>query len=157
MASRAGSRRRCLRAGPHRRSRRRPVTAPSRVLLDTSVVIDLERIDLGPYASSVPAVSSVTVAELAYGLVTDDPVRLAERIERYRRVLDQFAVLPFGVDEAKMYGTGAGLVRRFGRDPRPRRMDLQIAATAAAHQIPLLTRNLKDFAGLDRLLTVIEV
>ncbi|WP_238607503.1 type II toxin-antitoxin system VapC family toxin [Amycolatopsis sp. Poz14] len=133
------------------------MTAPSRVLLDTSVVIDLERIDLGPYASSVPAVSSVTVAELAYGLVTDDPVRLAERIERYRRVLDQFAVLPFGVDEAKMYGTGAGLVRRFGRDPRPRRMDLQIAATAAAHQIPLLTRNLKDFAGLDRLLTVIEV
>ncbi|WP_275292194.1 type II toxin-antitoxin system VapC family toxin [Amycolatopsis sp. La24] len=133
------------------------MTAPSRVLLDTSVVIDLERLDLGPYASSVPAVSSVTVAELAYGLVTDDPVRLAERIERYRRVLDQFAVLPFGVDEAKMYGTGAGLVRRFGRDPRPRRMDLQIAATAAAHQIPLLTRNLKDFAGLDRLLTVIEV
>ncbi|WP_336158299.1 type II toxin-antitoxin system VapC family toxin [Amycolatopsis sp. VC5-11] len=133
------------------------MTAPSRVLLDTSVVIDLERLDLGRYASSVPAVSSVTVAELAYGLVTDDPVRLAERIERYRRVLDQFAVLPFGVDEAKMYGTGAGLVRRFGRDPRPRRMDLQIAATAAAHQIPLLTRNLKDFAGLDRLLTVIEV
>ncbi len=133
------------------------MTAPSRVLLDTSVVIDLERLDLGLYASSVPAVSSVTVAELAYGLVTDDPVRLAERIERYRRVLDQFAVLPFGVDEAKMYGTGAGLVRRFGRDPRPRRMDLQIAATAAAHQIPLLTRNLKDFAGLDRLLTVIEV
>ncbi|WP_240691422.1 type II toxin-antitoxin system VapC family toxin [Amycolatopsis nivea] len=133
------------------------MTAPSRVLLDTSVVIDLERLDLGQYASSVPAVSSVTVAELAYGLVTDDPVRLAERIERYRRVLDQFAVLPFGVDEAKMYGTGAGLVRRFGRDPRPRRMDLQIAATAAAHQIPLLTMNLKDFAGLDRLLTVIEV
>lgn len=133
------------------------MTAPSRVLLDTSVVIDLERLDLGPYASSVPAVSSVTAAELAYGLVTDDPVRLAERVERYRRVLDQFVVLPFGVDEAKMYGTGAGLVRRFGRDPRPRRMDLQIAATAAAHQIPLLTRNLKDFAGLDRLLTVIEV
>nr|WP_202507748.1 type II toxin-antitoxin system VapC family toxin [Amycolatopsis rubida] len=126
-------------------------------MLDTSVVIDLERLDLGPYASSVPAVSSVTVAELAYGLVTDDPVRLAERVERYRRVLDQLVVLPFGVEEAKMYGTGAGLVRRFGRDPRPRRMDLQIAATAAARQIPLLTRNRKDFAGLDRLLTVVEI
>ncbi|SFP47679.1 type II toxin-antitoxin system VapC family toxin [Amycolatopsis rubida] len=133
------------------------MTVPSRVLLDTSVVIDLERLDLGPYASSVPAVSSVTVAELAYGLVTDDPVRLAERVERYRRVLDQFVVLPFGVEEAKMYGTGAGLVRRFGRDPRPRRMDLQIAATAAARQVPLLTRNPKDFAGLDRLLTVVEI
>ncbi|GAA1021000.1 MULTISPECIES: PIN domain-containing protein [Amycolatopsis] len=133
------------------------MTAPSRVLLDTSVVIDLERLDLGSYAAAVPAVSSVTIAELAYGLATDDPIRLAERVERYRRALDQFTVLPFGVDEAKMYGTGAALVRRFGRDPRPRRMDLQIAATAAAQQIPLLTRNLKDFVGLDRLVSVIEI
>ncbi|MGV9298507.1 PIN domain-containing protein [Amycolatopsis sp. NPDC003676] len=133
------------------------MTAPSRVLLDTSVVIDLERLDLGSYAAAVPAVSAVTIAELAYGLATDDPIRLAERVERYRRALDHFTVLPFGVDEAKMYGTGAALVRRFGRDPRPRRMDLQIAATAAAQQIPLLTRNLKDFVGLDRLVSVVEI
>ncbi|WP_244194529.1 hypothetical protein [Amycolatopsis echigonensis] len=56
-----------------------------------------------------------------------------------------------------MYGTAAALVRRFGRDRRPRRMDLQIAATAAVQRIPLLTRNPKDFVGLDRLLTVVGI
>lgn len=133
------------------------MTVPARVLLDTSVVIDLERLDLGSFASAVPAVSSVTIAELAYGLATDDPIRLAERVERYHAALEQFAVLPFAVNEAKMYGTAAALVRRFGRDPRPRRMDLQIAATAAVQRIPLLTRNPKDFVGLDRLVTVVGI
>ncbi|WP_235078995.1 hypothetical protein [Amycolatopsis orientalis] len=56
-----------------------------------------------------------------------------------------------------MYGTAAALVRQFGRDSRPLRMDLQIAATAAVQRIPLLTRNPKDFIGLDRLLTVVGI
>ncbi|WP_020658020.1 type II toxin-antitoxin system VapC family toxin [Amycolatopsis benzoatilytica] len=133
------------------------MTSPSRVLLDTSVVIDLERLDLGTYASAVPVISSVTLAELAYGLATEDPIQLSERVERYHAALQYFPVLPFGVSEAKMYGTAAALVRRFGRNPRPRRLDLQLAATAAVHRIPLLTRNAKDFAGLDRLLTVVDV
>lgn len=44
----------------------------------------------------------------------------------------------------RVRGTGgermAAVVRRAGRNSRPRRMDLQIAATAAAHSIPLATR-----------------
>ncbi|MFD9889129.1 PIN domain-containing protein [Amycolatopsis sp. NPDC059027] len=134
-----------------------PVNPPERVLLDTCVVIDLERLDLGELAAAVPAVSAVTVAELGYGLDVDDVVARAARTERYYAVLDQFEVLPFGVAAAKQYGTMAALVRRSGRDPRPRRMDLQIAATAAAHRIPVLTRDAKDFGGLERLVEVIEV
>jgi prevent-host-death family protein len=38
-----------------------------------------------------------------------------------------------------------------------RPMDLQIAATAGAHGMPLMTRNPADFAGLDRLVHVITV
>ena len=133
------------------------MTARLPVLLDTSAVIDLERLDLREHASSTAAISAVTLAELAYGLATDDPVRLAERVERYHVTQHQFVVLAFGVAEAKMYGTAAALVRQHGRNPRPRRMDLQIAATAAVHRMPLLTRNPKDFAGLERLLTVAEV
>jgi predicted nucleic acid-binding protein len=41
-------------------------------------------------------------------------------------------VLPFDMPAARLYGTMAALVKRSGREPRPRRMDLQIAATAAA-------------------------
>jgi len=36
-------------------------------------------------------------------------------------------------------------------------MDLQIAATAAAARVPLLTTNPADFAGLERLVTVTPV
>jgi predicted nucleic acid-binding protein len=43
------------------------------------------------------------------------------------------------------------------RDPRPRRMDLMIAAIASAHDLPLFTRNIDDFAGLEDMVTVIPV
>jgi predicted nucleic acid-binding protein len=65
--------------------------------------------------------------------------------------------LAFDIPAAKIYGTLAALVRRSGRNPRPRRMDLQIAATAAAHRLPLLTKNIVDFAGLERVVDVIPL
>ncbi|MET1072188.1 MAG: PIN domain-containing protein [Umezawaea sp.] len=128
-----------------------------RILLDTCVVIRLEEIDFGDLVDAEPAISAVTVAELAYGLDVDDPVERAARTERYYAALDEFEVLPFDTAAAKLYGTLAALVRRGGRSPRPRRMDLQIAATAAAHGLPVLTRNVKDFAGLERVVKVIAV
>lgn len=131
---------------------------PRRLLLDTCAVIDLERIDLGSLGEVVdPAVSAVTIAELGYGIDTTDPVERMVRAERYYGALNQFEVLPFDIRAAKLYGTLAALVRQSGRDPRPRRMDLQIAATAAAHSLPVVTRNSKDFAGLERAVEVIEV
>jgi predicted nucleic acid-binding protein len=36
-------------------------------------------------------------------------------------------------------------------------MDLQIAATAAANGMPVLTSNVKDFTGLNRVVKVIAV
>ncbi|CAL9582952.1 PIN domain-containing protein [Saccharothrix sp. NPDC042600] len=129
----------------------------SRVLLDTCVVIRLEDIDFGDLARAEPVISSVTAAELAYGLDVDDPVERFARTERYYAALDRFDVLPFDLAAAKVYGTLAALVRRSGRSPRPRRMDLQIAATAAAHGLPVLTSNVKDFTGLDRVVEVIGV
>ena len=35
-----------------------------------------------------------------------------------------------------------------GRDPRPRRFDLLIAAVAVRHGLPLLSRNVNDFAAM---------
>ncbi|ATE53180.1 VapC toxin family PIN domain ribonuclease [Actinosynnema pretiosum] len=128
-----------------------------RVLLDTCVVIALERIDFGDLAAAQPLISAVTVAELAYGLDVDDPVERHARTERYYAALDRFDVLPFDLASAKVYGTLAALVRRIGRDPGPRRMDLQIAAVASAAGVPLLTSNTEDFAGLERVVDVIGV
>lgn len=128
-----------------------------RVLLDTCVVIRLEHFDLGDLADAQPFLSAVTVAELAFGLDTDDPIERFARAERYYTALAQFEVLPFDVAAAKMYGQMAALVRRLGRSPRPRRMDLQIAATAAAHGLPVLTSNVKDFTGIERLVEVVPV
>ena len=131
------------------------MTAEERVLLDTSVLIDLERLDLTTAPDAQPAVSAVTVAELAFGLDVDDLLERQARTDRFYAVLREMPVLPFDLAAARLYGTLASLVRRSGRNPRPRRMDLQIAATAGAHGMPLITRNPADFAGLDRLVHVI--
>jgi len=85
--------------------------------------------------------------------VVDD--QRSARTARFRAVLEGFEIIPFGVEEAKLYGALASLVRSAGRNPRPRRLDLQIAATAAAARVPLLTTNPADFTGLERLVTVL--
>jgi predicted nucleic acid-binding protein len=128
-----------------------------RCLLDTCVLIRLERVNLGEYLNAQPFLSAVTIAELAFGVDIDDPVERAARTERYYAAMQTFEVLPFGVEEAKVYGQMASLVRRAGRSPRPRRMDLQIAATAAVARMPVLTMNVKDFKDLDRLVEVVPI
>jgi predicted nucleic acid-binding protein len=120
-------------------------------LYDTSVVIDVEDVDLGEYVDAAVVVSAVTIGELAYGVGAGD--RTAREL-RLRRVLADYEVAPFGVEEAKLYGV---LVRIAGRNPRPRRLDLQIAATAAAARIPLLTMNPDDFIGIAPLVDVVPI
>ncbi|SDG87254.1 hypothetical protein SAMN05216553_112206 [Lentzea fradiae] len=126
-------------------------------LLDTCVLIRLERANLGEYVNATPCLSAVTIAELAFGVDVDDPIERAARTERFYAAQRTFEVLPFGLEEAKVYGQMASLVRRSGRSPRPRRMDLQIAATAAVAGIPVLTMNVKDFRDLGRLVEVVPI
>lgn len=127
------------------------------VMLDTSVVIALGGLDLGPAGDEPPVVSSITVGELAYGLDLGEEVVRERRRLRLQQVLTTLEIVPFGVEEAKLYGVLATLVREAGRNPRPRRLDLQIAATAAAARLPLATMNPRDFVGVDRLVTIIPI
>ena len=127
---------------------------PPAALYDTSVVIDVEKVDLGVYLDGAVVVSAVTLGELAYGIGTGD--RDAREL-RLRRVLASYEIVPFGVEEAKFYGVLAELVRIAGRNPRPRRLDLQIAATAAAARLPLLTMNPDDFVGVGTLVDVVPI
>ena len=130
---------------------------PRRALMDTSIVIDFPVAEVARVADEV-AVSAVTIGELHYGVTaTADPLEQMYRRRRLQATLARFEVFSFDIAAAEYYGTLAALVRVRGRNPRPRRMDLQIAATAACHGLMLLTRNGRDFTGLESALEVIDL
>jgi predicted nucleic acid-binding protein len=68
-----------------------------------------------------------------------------------------FAPLPFDGAAAARYGTLVALALEANRDPRPRRMDLMIAAIASSRDLPLYTRNKDDFRGLADIVEIIAV
>lgn len=128
-----------------------------RGLLDTCVVIDLPDIDAGrlPLEMAIP---SVVLAELAQGVaMAKDPVDTLARAQRLADAEADFDAIPFTREAARRYGTLVALTIKAKRDPRLRRMDLMIAATAAAEGLPLYTRNPDDFKGLEQGVEVVPV
>lgn len=130
----------------------------SQGLIDTSVVIDLDHVD----AEQLPmelAISALTMAELAAGPhATADAGERARRQDRLQRAEASFDPLPFDSDSARAYGRVYAAILATGRKARgPRAVDLLIAATAVAANLPLYTRNVDDFRGLEHLLTIIGV
>lgn len=130
----------------------------ARGLLDTSVVIDLETID-GSHLPAEVAVSAVTMAELAAGPHdTSDPEERARRQDRLQRAEAAFDPIPFDAEASRAYGRVFASVLAAGRKARgARAVDLLIAATAVAAELPLYTRHGDDFDGLRDLLDVIVV
>lgn len=127
---------------------------PSQGLLDTSVVIDLHRIDPEQLPEE-SAVSAVTLAELSAGPhAAHDQDERARRQDRLQWATSTWDPLPFDTEAARMYGRVFAAVRAAGRTSRARLADLLIASTAAANALPLYTRNPNDFTGLERLVTV---
>ena len=130
----------------------------ARGLIDTSVVVDLDRIEPDRLPAEL-AVSAVTMAELAAGPhATDDPGERACRQDRLQRAEAAFHPLPLDAAVARAYGRVYAAVRARGRKARGQRVvDLLIAATAVATGLPLYTRNPADFAGLAELLEIVTV
>lgn len=129
-----------------------------RGVLDTSVVIDLDRLD----ASQLPiqiAVSAITMAELAAGPhATNDPDERGRRQDRLQRAEAAFDALPFDGDAARAYGRIFASVIGTGCKARgARAVDLLIAAAALAADLPLFTRNGADFRVVDDLVEVVVV
>ena len=127
-------------------------------MLDTSVVIDLDQLDVEQLPSEM-AVSAITMAELAAGPhATADPEERARRQDRLQRTEATFEPLPFDAEAARAYGLIYAAVVAAGRKARgPRAVDLLIAATARAAQLPLYTRNPDDFKALDGLVEVVAI
>jgi len=127
-------------------------------LLDTSVVIDLGVISREKLPQRL-AISAVTLAELAAGpAATKDPDIRARRQEQLQRVESTFNPILLDVSVARAYGRIVGAVVASKQKHRgARSLDLLIAATALANQVPLYTRNPDDFAGLESLIDVIAI
>jgi predicted nucleic acid-binding protein len=135
-----------------------PELRRQRGLLDTSVVIAMPHVD----SSRLPvemAVSAITLAELTAGPhATEDVEERARRQDQLQRAQRTFDPIPFDVDAAQAYGRIYAAVTARGRKARGRRaMDLLIAATALAVDIPLFTCNPTDFDGLSSLVDVVPV
>jgi predicted nucleic acid-binding protein len=130
----------------------------SRGLLDTSVLIAIEsgrplRTEAMPETT---AISVVTKAELRVGIFAAEDVETRDRRLATFELANRIVALP--VDEAvsRAWAQMRAYVRASGRKVKIN--DMWIAATAAAHEIPVLTQD-GDFDALNGVagLTVIPV
>lgn len=129
-----------------------------RGLIDTSVAVDIHSLDADMLPTEV-AISALTLGELTTG-----PHAAADELTRARRqshlqfVETNLEALPFESSCARAYGVLYAAVHRMGRRARgARAVDLMIAATALAHDLPLYTRNAKDLSGLEDLIEIVDV
>ncbi len=124
------------------------------VLIDTSVLVDLERAHARPDFALGEGegafISAISASELLHGVErAADEARRARRQAFVERVLDQVPVLPFDLDAARVHARiWASLLRRgevIGAH------DLIIAATALSRDLVVLTHNTREFARVDGL------
>jgi predicted nucleic acid-binding protein len=129
-----------------------------RGLLDTSVVVRYTDVDPGRLPAEI-AISALTLAELTAGpLAADNELERARRQERLQRFEAGVESLAFSSGCARAYGHVYAATLANGRKPRgARAVDLMIAATALAHDMPLYTLNAKDLRSLHDLIKVIDV
>jgi predicted nucleic acid-binding protein len=121
-------------------------------LLDTCVVIELSGDRLDP--NDLPElqwISAVTLGELSVGpLAAATAAERAQRQLRLQVVEATFAqsILSYDADAARTFGRVVADVIAAGRYSRSRTSDLQIAAIAITHDLPLHTINVDDFHAI---------
>jgi len=129
-----------------------------RGLIDTSVVIGYEGVNFRRLPVEI-TISTLTLAELTAGpLATADDLERARRQDRLQRFESGIESLAFSAECARAYGHVYAADLASGRKPRgARAVDLMIAATALAHDLPLYTLNARDLRGLARLIKIVDV
>ena len=126
-------------------------------LLDTNILILRRWINPAELPDEM-AISAITLAELSAGPhevrrndeqdAYDEHVERARRLDVLQRAESEFDPVPFDAEAARIYGRVSAAVIASGRKPRRRMVDLMIAATAIAENLPLFTTNPDDFNGL---------
>jgi len=129
-----------------------------RGLLDTSIFIAAEsgrpiRDEAIPDAA---AISIVTMAELRAGIFAADDIATRDQRLRTLEMASGIAVFPVDDEVSRAWAQMRAYLAASGR--RVRANDMWIAATAAAHEIPVVTQD-ADFDALNGIagLTVIPV
>ena len=130
----------------------------TRYLLDTNIVSEMGR--SSPDANvderyqdkeAQSAISSVVWHELLYGVERLDPGQQRDTLMRYLRevVRRTLPILPFGEAAGRWFARERVRLERIGQEPSL--ADGMIAATAAANDLILVTRNTSDFERFDGL------
>ena len=124
-------------------------------LLDTSVVILLDRLREPSRLPTHPLISAVTLAELSVGpLVATSEAERSARQSHLQQAEADFEAIPFDAASARAFGRVAASLRQSGRKSTARTYDAMIAAVALANDLPLFTCNPNDFLGIDGLSVV---
>ena len=128
-----------------------------RGLLDTSAVIALDEHIDDPRLPGRVFISAITLAELSVGpLVADSETERADRLGLLQHAEANIDSLGFDASAARAFGRVSADLRLAGRKSSSRALDALIAATALAHDMPLVTANARDFEGI-RGLEVIDL
>lgn len=133
-------------------------TSGPRGLIDTSVAVELSKVEIVDLSTRL-AISSLTVAELVGGPhAANNEIERRRRQRHLRQVEACIEVLPFDAECAQAYGFVYAAIQGIGRKPRGAyAVDLMIAATALAHDLPVYTLNPKDLRGLENLIEVVDL
>ena len=118
-------------------------------LLDTNAVIALMKGD-PQVVSHIKALDPAQLtlcapvqAELWFGVARSDPQRRDHNRERLLTLLDWLPSLPYAGDASRRFGELRAHLAAAGTPIGP--YDLQIAAIALAHDLTVVTRNLREF------------
>ncbi len=124
-------------------------------LLDTNITSELNKvspnrkvIDRVYRNQRVSGIPSIVWGESLYGMKRLVPSKKRESLEDFyfNTILNSFPFLPFDEHAASIFSDIKSRLEKIGK-PAPM-MDMQIAATAIANNVVLVTRNVKDFEDI---------
>ncbi|MDY6049706.1 MAG: type II toxin-antitoxin system VapC family toxin [Corynebacterium sp.] len=124
---------------------------PEYGIIDTSVYLELA--DLDPaQLPQYSLVTTITVAEVVVGpVLAHDDLERVRRQREAQQVIADFDPLPFDTEAALAYPTVVASLRSLHRKPVSRSNDALIAAIALSMGLPLYTKNVADFSGIEGL------
>jgi len=118
-----------------------------RALADTSVFIGLEaaRLDVARFADFEWGISAITLGELRLGVLqAQSPEAASRRLSTYQ-LAQRFEALPVDGLVSDAWALLVSRLRAAGRDPAV--VDRDLAATAIAHQVPIVTQD-ADYSAM---------